>query len=57
MPVKAGDCVYFPSFAKHGLENNGKNVLRYLSAASPSFTEAKCKAWWPLPSIEEETRQ
>jgi mannose-6-phosphate isomerase-like protein (cupin superfamily) len=52
-PVQAGDCIYFPSFAKHGLENTGGTVLRYLSAASPSFTKAICQKCWPLPSIEE----
>ena len=41
--VEAGDCIYFPSFAKHGLENTGGTVLRYLSAASPSFTKAICR--------------
>jgi len=51
--VQAGDCIYFPSFAKHGLENTGGNVLRYLSAASPSFTEAICQEWWPLASLDE----
>ena len=53
-PVKAGDCIYFPSRAKHGLENTGGTVLRYLSAASPSFTEEQCRNAWPLPSEDEE---
>jgi mannose-6-phosphate isomerase-like protein (cupin superfamily) len=52
--VKAGDCIHFPSFANHGLENTGGTILRYLSAASPSFTKEICKEWWPLPSIDEE---
>ena len=51
--VQAGDCIYYPPFAKHGLENTGGTVLRYLSAASPSFTEAICREWWPLPSEAE----
>jgi mannose-6-phosphate isomerase-like protein (cupin superfamily) len=53
--VQAGDCIYFPSFAKHGLENTGGTALRYLSAASPSFTEAICQECWPLPSVDEES--
>lgn len=51
-PVQAGDCVFFPSFAEHGLKNTGDEVLRYLSAASPSFTQEQCKEWWPLPPME-----
>ena len=53
-PVQAGDCIYFPSRARHGLENTGGTVLRYLSAASPSFTEEQCRKAWPLPSEDEE---
>jgi mannose-6-phosphate isomerase-like protein (cupin superfamily) len=52
--VQAGDCIFFPAFAKHGLENTGKSILRYLSAASPSFTRDECRALWPLPSENEE---
>ena len=50
--VQAGDCIFFPTFAEHGLENTGDGVLRYLSAASPSFTLEQCQEWWPLPSLE-----
>jgi mannose-6-phosphate isomerase-like protein (cupin superfamily) len=52
--VKAGDCIYFPSFAKHGLENTGRTMLRYLSAASPSFTAEECERLWPLTRQDEE---
>jgi len=52
--VSAGDCVFFPSFSPHGLENTGGTVLRYLSAASPSFTEEECRELWPLKSLDEE---
>jgi mannose-6-phosphate isomerase-like protein (cupin superfamily) len=51
-PVQAGDCIFYPSFAKHGLKNTGTTVLRYLSAASPSFTREQCQQLWPLPSEE-----
>jgi mannose-6-phosphate isomerase-like protein (cupin superfamily) len=50
--VQAGDCIFFPSFAEHGLKNTGEGVLRYLSAASPSFTLAQCEEWWPLKPRE-----
>lgn len=56
-PVQAGDCIFYPSFAKHGLENTGETMLRYLSAASPSFTREQCRQFWPLASLDEETRQ
>lgn len=51
--VQAGDCTYYPPFAKHGLENTGGIVLRYLSAASPSFTAEECERLWPLASVDE----
>jgi mannose-6-phosphate isomerase-like protein (cupin superfamily) len=51
-PVQAGDCIFFPAFAEHGLKNTGNGVLRYLSAASPSFTQEQCEQWWPLASLE-----
>ncbi len=51
-PVQAGDCIFIPSFAKHGLKNTGAAVLRYLSAASPSFTREECQQFWPLSSDE-----
>jgi len=50
--VYAGDTIFFSSFAEHGLENTGAIPLRYLSAASPSFTKEQCKEWWPLPSLD-----
>jgi mannose-6-phosphate isomerase-like protein (cupin superfamily) len=52
--VHAGDCIYLPSFAKHGLENTGGATLRYLSGASPSFTEEQCQKAWPLASLDTE---
>jgi mannose-6-phosphate isomerase-like protein (cupin superfamily) len=51
-PVQAGDCVFFPSFAEHGLKNTGGGVLRYLIAASPSFTLEQCERWWPLKPVD-----
>lgn len=52
--VKPGDCIFIPSWAEHGLENTGNTMLKYLSAASPSFTLQECIEWWSLPSLEEE---
>jgi mannose-6-phosphate isomerase-like protein (cupin superfamily) len=50
--IQAGDCIFFPAHAEHGLKNTGEGVLRYLSAASPSFTLEQCQQWWPLPPLE-----
>ncbi len=52
--VQTGDCIFFSSFAEHGLKNTGEGVLRYLSAASPSFTREQCEQWWPLPPMDNE---
>ena len=52
-PVKAGDCIFIPAWAEHGLQNTGGTVLKYLSACSPSFTLQQCIDWWPLPALEE----
>ena len=51
-PVKAGNSIFFPSLAKHGLKNTGNSVLRYLSAASPSFTREQSDEWWPLAPLK-----
>lgn len=55
-PVSAGDCIFIPSWAEHGLENTGNGPIKYLSACSPSFTLQQCNDWWPLPSVEENER-
>jgi len=51
--VSIGDTIFFDSFAEHGLENIGDTMLKYLSAASPSFTLEQCEELWPLPSVED----
>ena len=52
--VQKGDCIFIDSNSLHGLKNTGKVVLKYLSAASPSFTVEECKDLWPLPGIKKE---
>jgi len=52
--VKAGECIFFSSRSRHGLENTGSTVLRYLSAASPSFKKEDSRKLWPLKSLDEE---
>lgn len=49
--VVKGDCIFIPSNSKHGFKNTGNTLLKYLSAASPSFTLKECKEYWPLPAI------
>ncbi len=51
--VSPGDTIFFESFAEHGLKNTGDTILKYLSAASPSFTQAQIEEWWPLPSVND----
>ncbi len=52
--VQSGDCIFFNSQSTHGLKNTGNGRLRYLSAASPSFTREQCENLWPLKSINDE---
>jgi mannose-6-phosphate isomerase-like protein (cupin superfamily) len=52
--VEEGECIFFPSSARHGLENTGGTRLRYLSAASPSFRKEDSRRLWALPSLEAE---
>jgi mannose-6-phosphate isomerase-like protein (cupin superfamily) len=54
--IEAGDCVFFSSFSEHSLKNIENSILRYLSAASPSFNSEECMEFWPLKSISEEKR-
>ena len=46
--VESGDCIFIPSRASHGLQNDGDLVLRYFSAASPSFDTEQLQKLWPL---------
>jgi mannose-6-phosphate isomerase-like protein (cupin superfamily) len=36
-PVRAGDLIYIPSSAEHGIENNTAEPLSYVSAAKPAM--------------------
>ena len=53
--VEQGDCIFFSPFSRHGLDNTGGTVLRYLSAASPSFGTDDSRKLWPLKSLDEES--
>lgn len=46
--VNPGDCIFIPSEAPHGLKNNGKELLKYFSAAAPSFKKEELASFWPL---------
>jgi mannose-6-phosphate isomerase-like protein (cupin superfamily) len=46
--VQSGDSIYIPSNAPHGLINNGKEILVYLSAGSPPFGKEIERQLWPL---------
>jgi mannose-6-phosphate isomerase-like protein (cupin superfamily) len=45
--VRAGDAVYIPSNLKHGIKNTGDDVLEYLTANAPVFSEQYENALWP----------
>jgi mannose-6-phosphate isomerase-like protein (cupin superfamily) len=52
--VHAGDCIFIPSNTPHGLENTGASLLRYFSAASPSFGREETERLWPLSGARDE---
>ena len=52
--VGPGDCIFVPADAQHGIRNQGREVLRYFSAAAPAFDTSDLLALWPLPSESEE---
>ena len=45
--VQAGDTVFIPARAPHGLRNTGKGVLKNISADSPVFGREAEKKLWP----------
>jgi mannose-6-phosphate isomerase-like protein (cupin superfamily) len=45
--VGPGDCIFIPSNKQHGLKNIGNKVLRYFSAASPSWNSQDLMELWP----------
>lgn len=51
--VERGDCIFIPSGEPHGLRNDGEVLLRYLSAAAPSFLPEQIERLWPLKSEAE----
>jgi len=51
--VEPGDCIFIPSGEPHGLKNDGDVLLRYFSAAAPSFLPAQLERLWPLKSEAE----
>jgi mannose-6-phosphate isomerase-like protein (cupin superfamily) len=51
--VNAGDCIFISSLTRHGLENTGDTVLKYFSAASPSFSAKQSAKLWPLKSLRD----
>lgn len=52
--VGRGDCVFVPSGELHGLSNDGGTVLRYFSAAAPSWGSKALEELWPDSMSEEE---
>jgi mannose-6-phosphate isomerase-like protein (cupin superfamily) len=48
--VGPGDCVFVPAGKPHGLKNEGGVLLKYFSAAAPSFNGQELRNLWPLKS-------
>jgi mannose-6-phosphate isomerase-like protein (cupin superfamily) len=55
--VGPGDCIFIPTETPHGLDNHGEVLLRYFSAAAPSFSRKKLENLWPLKSEAEKSRE
>lgn len=51
--VTAGDAVFIPSNKKHGIKNLGNEVLEYLTANSPLFSEEYENTLWPVDPDQE----
>lgn len=49
--VSEGDAVYIPSNLKHGIKNTGDNVLEYLTANAPVFSEQYESTLWPSAPV------
>ena len=45
--VAAGDAIYIPPKADHGISNIGEDVLEYLTANTPVFSETYESTLWP----------
>lgn len=45
--VFAGDAVYIPPNSNHGIKNIGDDVLEYLTANAPVFTDQYENTLWP----------
>ncbi len=54
--VTAGDAVYIPSNLKHGIKNIGDDVLEYLTANAPVFSEQYEGNLWPTAPSNPNTK-
>ena len=45
--VVTGDAIFIPSNLKHGIKNMGDDVLEYLTANAPVFSEQYENTLWP----------
>jgi quercetin dioxygenase-like cupin family protein len=47
--VSAGDAIFIASNLNHGIKNIGDEVLEYLTANTPAFSDQYESALWPSP--------
>lgn len=50
--VSAGDAVCIPADKMHGIKNTGEDVLEYLTANSPAFSETYESTLWPADPLK-----
>ena len=49
--VLAGDAVFSPANSKHGIKNTGDEVLEYLTANAPVFSDQYERTLWPFAPL------
>jgi mannose-6-phosphate isomerase-like protein (cupin superfamily) len=54
--VLPGDAVYIPSNSNHGIKNIGDDVLEYLTANSPAFSDQYESSLWPSGTSNSDVR-
>jgi mannose-6-phosphate isomerase-like protein (cupin superfamily) len=54
--VFAGDAIFIAPYLNHGIRNIGDNVLEYLTANAPVFSDQYESALWPSPPSNSDAR-
>lgn len=54
--VHAGDAIFIASNLNHGIRNIGDDVLEYLTANTPAFSDQYESTLWPSPPSNSDAR-